>query len=65
MLVALSSGDRRPIFTGAFAREVGLASGQSVKKAIDALAEDETVVLRDRTWCVGDPFLAAWLRRAD
>lgn len=65
VLVALSAGDRTHIFTGAFAREVGLASGQSVKKAIDALAEDETVVLRDRIWCVGDPFLAAWLRRAD
>jgi len=65
VLVALSGPTRAHIFTGAFAREVGLASGQSVKKAVDALAQDGTVVSRDLAWHVGDPFLAAWLRRAD
>lgn len=64
VVVALAVQDREHIFTGAFAREVGLASGQSVRKAIDVLAEDETVVLRDGRWCVGDPFLATWLRQA-
>jgi hypothetical protein len=64
VLVALAFGSERPIFTSTFAREVGLAGGQSVKKAIDAMAEDETVVLRDGRWVVGDPFLAAWLRQA-
>lgn len=65
VLVALASGRAEHIFTAAFARQVGLAGGQSVKKAIDALADDETVVQRDRRWRVGDPFLASWLRRAD
>jgi hypothetical protein len=54
----------RPIFTTTFAREVGLAGSQSVKKAVDALAEGETVVLRNGRWVVGDPFLGAWLRRS-
>jgi AAA+ ATPase superfamily predicted ATPase len=65
VLVALSSGEDDHIFTSAFARRVGLASAQSVRKAIDAMAEEETVVLRDRRWRVGDPFLASWVRRAN
>jgi hypothetical protein len=64
VLVALAAGDTGPIFTGNFAGRVGLAGGQSVKKAIDALADDETVVLREGSWRVGDPFLAMWLREA-
>lgn len=64
VLVGLALGPGGPIFTSAFAREVGLAGGQSVKKAIDAMAEDETVVLRDGRWAVADPFLAAWLGQA-
>lgn len=63
VLVALATGPERPIFTAAFAREAGLSSGQSVKKAIDAMAEDETVVLRSRRWVVSDPFFAMWLRQ--
>jgi hypothetical protein len=35
-----------------------------VRKAIDAMAEDETVVLREGRWVIGDPFLACWLQRA-
>ena len=62
--VSLAAGDPGPIFTGSFARTVALAGGQSVKKAIDALAADETVVQRDGRWVVGDPFFAAWLRQA-
>jgi hypothetical protein len=64
VLVALATDEPRQIFSGAFAREVGLASGQSVRKAIDALSEDETVVLREGRWQIGDPFLASWLRQA-
>lgn len=64
VLSALAADADRPIFTGAFAREVGLAGSQSVKKAVDALAEDESVILSDGRWRVTDPFLAAWLRQA-
>lgn len=64
VLSALAAHADRPIFTGAFAREVGLAGSQSVKKAVDALAEDDTLVLADGRWRVADPFLAAWLRQA-
>jgi uncharacterized protein len=65
VLVALAVGPKRPIFSSAFAREVGLAGGQSVKKAIDALAQDDTAVIREGHWVVGDPFLATWLRQAE
>ena len=62
--VSLASDDPGPIFSASFARTVALAGGQSVKKAIDALADDETVVRRDGHWVVADPFFAAWLRQA-
>ncbi len=65
VVVALAGDPPDHLFTSAFARTVGLAAGQSVKKAIDALAEDGIVVLRAGRWRVGDPFLASWLRRAD
>lgn len=64
VLVALATDQPEHVFSGAFARSVGLASGQSVRKAIDSLSEDETVVWRDGRWQVGDPFLASWLRQA-
>lgn len=64
VLVALAGSSPEHLFSGAFARSVGLATGQSVRKAIDALSEDETVVWRDGRWEVGDPFFAAWLRQA-
>ncbi len=64
VLAAVAIDAERPIFTAAFAREVGLAGSQSVSKAVDALADDETLVLRAGRWSVGDPFLGAWLRRA-
>lgn len=64
VLIALSGESQEKIFSSAFARSLGLAGSQSVKKAIDAMAQDETVVFRNGRWVVGDPFLASWLRRA-
>ncbi|MGH9293178.1 MAG: AAA family ATPase [Acidimicrobiales bacterium] len=64
VLMALASGPTVPVFSSAFAREVGLASGPSVRKAIEAMAENEMVVRREGRFVVADPFLAAWLRGA-
>ncbi len=64
VLMELAAHPDRQVFSSGFARDAGLASGQSVKKAIDALAEDETLVRRGDRWVVGNPFLAAWLREA-
>lgn len=64
VLTALAISARRSIFSSSFASEVGLAGGQSVKKAIDALDESEVVIKRGDRWAVANPFLAAWLRAA-
>jgi hypothetical protein len=50
------------VYSATFARSVGLAGGNSVKKAMDSLVADELVALRDQTWQLTDPFFAAWLR---
>lgn len=64
VLIALAAGYEGAIFTGAFAATVSLAGSQSVSRAIDALAEDETVTRRGGRWVINDPFFAAWLRQA-
>jgi hypothetical protein len=64
VLVALAAGLAQPVFSAAFARAVGLAGSNSVKRAVDALEADEIVTLRDGRPAVADPFFAAWLRPA-
>jgi Predicted ATPase (AAA+ superfamily) len=70
----LSPGQRRVISTLAgrpvkepyaseFARSVGLATGTSVRRALDALIADELVTRRQGHYQVFDPFFAAWLKQ--
>ena len=49
-------------YSAAFARSAGLASGSSVRKALQPLLQNEDVVERDGRLAVADPFFAAWLR---
>ena len=64
VLVALAVGSPHPAYSAGFARSVGLAGSNSVKKAVDALAANELVAERDGRLSVADPFFAAWLRPA-
>jgi hypothetical protein len=48
-------------YSAAFTRTVGLATGASVRRALEALVADELVVRRAGTYRVADPFFAAWL----
>lgn len=45
-----------------FVAETGLANASSVRKALDALSDDELVLVRGGAWTVADPFFRAWLR---
>lgn len=64
VLIALATGTRHPVFSAAFARSVGLAGSNSVKRALDALETDELVARHGKGPAVADPFFAAWLRPA-
>lgn len=64
VLVALAAHSTTPVYSAAFARSVGLAGSNSVKRAVDSLDEDEILVVRDGPPSVADPFFAAWLRAA-
>ncbi len=64
VVVALAAGHDGPIFTSDFARSVELAGPASVRKALLALAEDDTITNRGGRWVVTDPFFAAWLVQA-
>jgi hypothetical protein len=64
VLVALAGGSPHPTFSAAFARSVGLAGSNSVKKALDALSADELVTVTGGHHSVSDPFFAAWLRES-
>lgn len=68
----LSPGQRRVITaiaevsptqptSGEFTAMTGLANPSSVRKALDALEDDEMVLLRKGRWTVADPFFTAWL----
>jgi len=70
---ALSPGQRRVLaelaaapveqpLSAAFVQAVRLANSSSVRRALEALVEDELVVVRDGAHRVADPFFAAWLR---
>lgn len=62
VLAAYATGPVDEPFSARFARSVGLATGASVRKAVDALVTNDVLVRRDDTWQVADPFFAAWLR---
>lgn len=64
VLVALAAGPASLVFSAAFARSVALAGSNSVKRAVDALDEDELVARREGRPAVADPFFAAWLKAA-
>ncbi len=70
----LSPGQRRVISTLAdepvkepyasqFAMSVGLATGASVRRALESLTSDELVIRRQGLYRVFDPFFAAWLKQ--
>ncbi len=62
VLAALAQGSPAEPYSSAFARSAGLASGSSVRKALQPLLQNEDVVDRDGQLVVADPFFAAWLR---
>jgi hypothetical protein len=64
VMVALASGPPAEPFGAAFARQVGLASASSVRKALQPLLAEEEVVEGPAGLAVADPFFAAWLRGA-
>jgi hypothetical protein len=70
---ALSAGQRRVVAqlalsptaqptSGQFVRLVRLSSASGVARALEALTESEVVARRGGTYCVANPFFAAWLR---
>jgi hypothetical protein len=62
VLVALAAAPPAEPYSSSFARSVGLASGSSVRKALQPLLDSEDIVERDGRLAVGDPFYAEWLR---
>ena len=62
VLAALAHGSPAEPYSAAFARSAGLASGSSVRKALQPLLYNEDVVERAGQLVVADPFFAAWLR---
>jgi len=64
VLMSIAVADDVAIFSATFARGAGLASGASVKRAIEALTAQELVVRDGRRFRVVDPYFAAWLRWA-
>ncbi|MDQ2724309.1 MAG: ATP-binding protein [Actinomycetota bacterium] len=62
VLAALAVAAPDEPYGARFARSVGLASGSSVRKALQPLLANEDVVERHGTLVVADPFFAAWLR---
>ncbi len=68
VLIGVAGGSpTTQLFSVAFARSVGLASGASVKRAIEVLERTEVLARDpvDRRLVVADPYFAAWLRQAD
>ncbi len=62
VLAAMAEASPIEPYAAAFARQAGLASGSSVRKALQPLLQNEDVVERDGRLAVADPFFAAWLR---
>jgi hypothetical protein len=61
VLTAIARASPDEPYSSAFARSVGLASGSSVRKALQPLLANEDVVDREGRLAVADPFFAAWL----
>lgn len=61
VLMGIAAGGDVALFSAGFARHAGLASGASVKRAVEALESAELVVRRDGRYRVVDPYFAAWL----
>jgi uncharacterized protein len=57
----LAAGPVQEPYASEFARSVGLATGTSVRRALDALVAEELVARRQDLYQVFDPFFAAWL----
>jgi hypothetical protein len=62
VLAGLAAGPPEEPYSARFARSVGLASGSSVRKALQPMLLNEDVVEQDGHLVVADPFFAAWLR---
>jgi hypothetical protein len=62
VLAGLATAPPDEPYSARFARSVGLASGSSVRKALQPLLQNEDVMERDGRLVVADPFFAAWLR---
>ena len=62
VLAAMAEAPPVEPYAAAFARSAGLASGSSVRKALQPLLQNEDVVERDGRLAVADPFFAAWFR---
>jgi hypothetical protein len=65
VLARLAAGSVEEPYSARFAHSVGLASGSSVRKALQPLLQNEDVLDRDGRLVVADPFFAAWLRGDD
>jgi uncharacterized protein len=65
VLTSLARSSPDEPYSAAFARSVGLATGSSVRKALQPLVANEDVVQRSGRLVVADPFFAAWLRGDD
>ncbi|MGH9094357.1 MAG: AAA family ATPase [Acidimicrobiales bacterium] len=62
VLAALATDPPEEPYSAAFARSVGLASGSSVRKALQPLLHNEDVIERAGRLTLADPFFAEWLR---
>jgi hypothetical protein len=61
VLRALARGSSTSLYSSAFAKSVGLAGQQSVRRAIERLEMNELITHTRSDWHVVDPFLARWL----
>lgn len=63
VLSTLAAGPVQEPYASVFARAVGLATGTSVRRALEALMAEELVTRRHGHYQVFDPFFAAWLKQ--
>ena len=60
---ALATGPVDEPYAAAFALSVGLATGASVRRAVEALVADELITRRQGRYEIFDPFFAGWLKQ--
>jgi hypothetical protein len=63
LISALSAAPAKEPYAAEFATSVGLATGTSVRRALEALVAEELVTRRQGHYRVFDPFFAAWLKQ--